>query len=123
MSAIRITVQLNCLVRRDNDRSVFVSWCPSLDTYSQGETEEEAQEAIRSAIILYLKAAYAHDRLEQTLRRAGFTQLSDASGVEATEFLAEEFVAVQTPETKSYPIEVPLALLAQQNAGNRTSSS
>ena len=121
MSTVEVIVKLRCLVRHDSDVDVFVSSCPSLDIYSQGETEDQAIAAIESAVFLYLRAAYAHDRLDQILRRAGFTQLSRAGESVKSQ---DEFVAVAPrPTERSFPINVPLVLLAQQNASNRSSSA
>lgn len=52
--------RLTCEVRRDEQANVFVSSCPGMDVYSQGETEGEAVTAIKSAVGLYIKAAFRH---------------------------------------------------------------
>ncbi len=120
MSTPTIMFQLTCWVRHDEPTDVFVSRCPSMNVYSQGETEDEALAAIKSAVGLYLKAAFQHDRLEQTLRRAGFASLSTEPVVRTP----TEFVAFQSkPEMKPYDIEVPLALLAYNNQSASPSSN
>ncbi len=56
----RPAFRLACRVRRDEQTDVFVSVCPSMNVYSQGETEDEAIAAIKSAVGLYIKAAFRH---------------------------------------------------------------
>lgn len=43
-------------IRFDEQASVFVASCPVTGVISQGETADEAREALHSAIRLYLKA-------------------------------------------------------------------
>ena len=47
-------------IREDKRVGGFVSYCPALDVYSQGETHIEAYRAIRSAVVMMLKAQAAH---------------------------------------------------------------
>lgn len=42
-------------IRYDVDAHVYVAHCPLIGVYSQGETEAEAKEAIRSAVEMYLQ--------------------------------------------------------------------
>ncbi len=117
----QITFKLNTKFRHDPEASVFVSHCPALGIFSQGDSQEQAVEAIREAAALYLQTAYAHDRLEQVLRRIGFVQLAPLPpGVNIAE-VSEEFISVTNPELElldDVEIEVPLYLLAQYNVSN-----
>ena len=115
----QITFKLNTKLRHDPGASVFVSHCPALKIFSQGESKEEAVEAIREAASLYLQTAFAHDRLDQVLRRVGFVQLGPLPEGVAVGDVTEEFVSVQTPDTAplaDVEIEVPLYLLEQYNS-------
>jgi hypothetical protein len=47
--------------------------------YSQGETKEEALEAVLSAISLRLITAFDHGRFHTVLRQAGFVRPIDNS--------------------------------------------
>jgi predicted RNase H-like HicB family nuclease len=76
--SVQMNFNLRGLVRHDDEASVFVSQCPALGIYSQGETIAEAREAINSAVAMYLATAYEFDRLDQVLRRAGFRGASVA---------------------------------------------
>lgn len=53
----------------DSEAGVYVASCPELHLVSQGETEEEAERAIQSAINLFIITCYEHDILHTTLKR------------------------------------------------------
>ena len=54
-----IRVEMEVRVQEDKEVGGFVSYCPALDVYSQGETRIEAHRAIREAVILMLEAQAA----------------------------------------------------------------
>jgi predicted RNase H-like HicB family nuclease len=116
MATIEFTININCCVGRDEDSEVYVSHCPTLDVYSQGETEEEALEAIKSAVTLHITTAFDFNRLEKVLRKAGFEKFSSGKQIEPeTAPAATEYVHVRfSPEMKQVPISLPLRLSAQQ---------
>jgi predicted RNase H-like HicB family nuclease len=116
--SISIAVKVLCTIRRDEEADVFVSHCPVLSVFSQGESQEEAREAIEEAIGLHLKTAYKFDRLDQVLRRAGFKEFSGAISPEEP----AQFVSVIEHGDYSQHevnIEVPLTLLAAQSSSAR----
>lgn len=78
MARGELRMVLPCHIKRDDEAGVFVSHCPSLNVYSQGETEREAIDAIQSALHLYISAAYRFDKLDQILHQAGFWSLDEA---------------------------------------------
>jgi predicted RNase H-like HicB family nuclease len=53
---LHTTVTLACFVSLERESGIFVSHCPALSVYSQGETESEALRALRSAIKLHVTA-------------------------------------------------------------------
>jgi predicted RNase H-like HicB family nuclease len=117
MATIKFTIQMNCGVRHDEEADVFVSYCPRLDVYSQGDTENGAIEGIRSAIALHISTAFDYNRLDQVLRKAGFQRMSgEPSAADLLAQPVDEFVHVQVKQHdyKCVPIEVPLTLLAAQ---------
>jgi hypothetical protein len=66
-----VQVQVTCTIQRDNKADAFVSHCPKLNLYSAGNTELESLEAIRSAVMLFLKWAYEHQRLSEIMNEYG----------------------------------------------------
>ena len=111
-------------VRHDEDAGVFVSFCPRLEVYSQGETHEEAVEAIKGAITLRLSTAFDHNRLDRILRKAGFQSIQQGQAIltEPEEFVHDVDVKMDKDYTE-VPVEVPLTLLAAQSQFGYASSS
>src|SRR5207248_8687568 len=96
------TIKMNCGIGRDEDAGVYVSHCPTLEIYSQGETEEEALAAIKSAITMHLTTAFDFNRLDKVLRKLGFERLGSGESSEANNRTDEhEFVRVNVlPDAK-----------------------
>jgi predicted RNase H-like HicB family nuclease len=111
MPSVQMMFNLKCFVRHDAEAAVFVSHCPALGVYSQGKDRDEALEAIKSAVSLYVASAYDFDRLDQILRRSGFKSVP--TGSEPPEM--SEFIAVQPEDAQEIDISVPLTLLASRN--------
>jgi predicted RNase H-like HicB family nuclease len=114
---INIAVKVNVKVRHDEEAGVFVSHCPVLNIFSQGETEDEAKQAIEEAVKLHLIVAFRFDRLHQLLLRSGFTM---GTGVPDLESFPGEYVALtEVPDnSKQFKIEVPLTLVAAAAKNN-----
>ncbi|MGB6867801.1 MAG: type II toxin-antitoxin system HicB family antitoxin, partial [Candidatus Aminicenantaceae bacterium] len=51
----------------------YVSCCPVLDVWSQGETIESATENLREALQLFLIDCYERSTLDKVLKDSGFT--------------------------------------------------
>jgi len=104
-------------VRHDPDADVFVGFCPRFEVYSQGETKEQALEAVTGAIVLRIGTAFDHGRLDKILRQAGFDRSTTTGAKVASP--DDEFVAVtfrEGIEVTEVGIRVPLgALLHQRN--------
>jgi predicted RNase H-like HicB family nuclease len=116
MANITLTVQMICGIRHAEDEDMYVSVCPRLGVYSQGETEAEALEAIKSAVGLHLATAFDHNRLDKVLRKAGFQKMSDGAATPLADPQTDEFVKVHIHGAfKEFPIEVPLTLLASRS--------
>ena len=52
-----------CQIRYDNDIDVYVTYCPVLDLYSHGITEQKAIRALEIEIDLTYKEFEAHNRI------------------------------------------------------------
>lgn len=117
---VEITInKVAIAVRRDEDADVFVGFCPRFQVYSQGETKEEAVEAVTSAISLRLVTAFEHGRMETVLRQAGFDRFAEGSSSSPRFNMDEEFIALQTREgvdVTEVPIRVPLGAFLQQRS-------
>ena len=115
----RLVAQLRGVIRRDEDASVFVSYCPALNIFSQGESEDEARRAIGSAVGLFLDACYERGQLDRALREAGFSK-SSRTGVVPVKSLGldQEWIAVQERYDEVFDFDVPLHLIASQHSQN-----
>lgn len=74
MDTVEISLCLICTVRQDaEDR--WVTGCPALDIFSQGETKEEAQRALEEAIGLWVEDCLERGTLDEALREVGFEKV------------------------------------------------
>jgi predicted RNase H-like HicB family nuclease len=51
---------------------VYVSSCPCLDVFSQGQTEEEAEKNLGEALKVFLISCYERGTLDEALKECGF---------------------------------------------------
>ncbi len=110
MTTYEMHVQLPCSVRFEQETMTYVSECPPLKILSAGETESEAIDAIRSAIIMYLQSAVEDGMLGQLLVSKGFQFTANEQEIKE----AEQVVGVRVREegAKFVPIKIPIGLLA-----------
>lgn len=59
----------------------YVSCCPVLDVWSQGETKQNAIENLREALQLFLLDCFERGTLDKVLKECGFTTLKKLSQV------------------------------------------
>ena len=117
MKPIQVSFRLQFATRRDDEANVYVGHCPALKLYSQGTTEQEAQEAIVSAVKLFLVACYERDILHSALRSRGMTRASSMVAAQITNDERKEFISVR-PFEKEFWRDVPINLLAAQEGSN-----
>ncbi|MGI9306076.1 MAG: type II toxin-antitoxin system HicB family antitoxin [Gammaproteobacteria bacterium] len=68
---ISIHVCLRARVKKEKP-GMYVSYCPSLDLYSQGETAKEARLNIIEAAELFIETCFDEGTLQDVLRECGF---------------------------------------------------
>ncbi len=54
---------------------MYVSHCPALDLYSQGDTPEEAREMIHDAVRMFIESCVERNVLNEVLADCGFFQI------------------------------------------------
>lgn len=91
---IEFRVKVPCEIYWDED--MFVSSCPPLDVFSQGETEQQALDNLVEALTLFLESCYEHGNLDEVLKECGF-----------------EAVTSESLPTEMSAVEVPLLLAAR----------
>ena len=72
----KITAQAG--VWYDEEVGQYVSACPALDLYSQGDTEDQAISNIQEAGSLFLETCYELGTLNQVLQERGFRREGQA---------------------------------------------
>lgn len=82
---VGITFKLLASIRFDDESGVYVSSCPALGVASQGCTEAEAKDALRSAVVMFIETCYRRKTLDNILNDRGF----DPAGDEAADDLVE----------------------------------
>lgn len=67
---IRFEMRVPITVEQDGDW--FISACPSLDVYSQGDTRDKAVSNIIEALQLFISSCYERGTLDQALKECDF---------------------------------------------------
>ena len=118
MNSIQLQFRLGFAMRYDADAGVHVSYCPTLSLYSQGETKAEARTAIVSAAKLFIVRCYERDILHTALRERGMTRASseEMARISTDAECNKEFISVNSSFTDFFEEDVPIHLLAAQEA-------
>lgn len=117
-NSIQLQFRLGFAMRYDGDADVHVSYCPTLSLYSQGETKAEARSAIISAAKLFIVRCYERDILHTVLRERGMTRATseEIARISTDEECKNEFISVDSNFTDFFEEDVPIHLLAAQEA-------
>ena len=76
VSRIRFELSVPAEVREDEAR--FVSFCPALDVYSQGPSEEAALHNLAEAVQLFVESCLARGTLDRVLKDCGRNNMRTA---------------------------------------------
>lgn len=118
---LEIAYTLEVAYRHDKETGEYVGWCPSLRLYSQGETEEEVGEALKSSILTYLRHCYSRRILDQILNERGFAPSNDTESTDSEkkcdsiEIKVRHDLADEFSERRQ--ISVPMSLVQQTHSG------
>jgi predicted RNase H-like HicB family nuclease len=110
MRTVEIKIRLMIGVLEDKETGVYVGHCPALDVYSQGESMEDAMEAIKSASLLYVEHCYRRKLLDDELNRRGFSPISASDAHGNTD---AEMISIHERYQHTSSIDVPLYLMAK----------
>jgi len=83
MSNFEVDIRFNLAIatRHDQDTGVFVGYCPALNIYSQGRSADEADQAVMSAVSMFVGVCYGRGILHGFLNEKGFTKMSPKTEV------------------------------------------
>ncbi len=76
MPRVVFSLTVDSEVTQEGD--VYVSYCPALDLYSQGDTEEEASTNLIEALQLFVQSCYERGTLDAVMKERGFTVEQDS---------------------------------------------
>lgn len=69
---VNFAIDIQIGIRYDKDVNNWVSVCPALDLFSQGDTKEQAFENIHEAVGVFLGTCYELGTLNKVLKEHGF---------------------------------------------------
>jgi len=105
---VRATFHFTLPAKVKKKKKWFVSSCPVLDIYSQGETKEKALENLIEAVRLFFISCYERGTLDNALKESGF------KAVEIKSSKAEH------PSKKYESIDVPIPFHIPNKSGQFT---
>jgi len=98
---VTFTVKLPALVKKEKRGRVYISSCPVLDVYSQGESREKALANLKEALRLFFISCFERGTLPAVLKGSGF-QLIEKRGVKAVPF-PSKYDSINLP----LPFQIP----------------
>lgn len=105
-NALDFSFKLAIATRLDEETGVHVGYCPALGIYSQGRSSIEAEEAVASALTLYVGACYSRGILNDILCSKGFTEAATGAQINSVE---QEYITVNGYDratTRSIPLHL-----------------
>ena len=66
MPRVMFSLTVDSEVKKEGD--VYVSYCPALDVYSQGDSEDEASANLIEALQLFVRSCYERGTLDAVMR-------------------------------------------------------
>lgn len=94
----------------DKEVQAWVSFCPVLNVYSQGKTQEESREAMKSAILMFVTTCYERSILDNVLNSRGFRPMTP--GDEDKHYSAQR-ISVRPVPVDAFCVDVDLPLFQQ----------
>ena len=73
--SLKLEIDFDAKIEIKKDPVGFVSFCPAIDLWSQGDTEEEAEKNINEALFLFLESVQKMGTLDSVLKDCGFILL------------------------------------------------
>ena len=104
---VTLLVRLRCFIEREGD--IWVAGCPSLDVYSQGDSQKEARESIEEAVKLWFASCLERNTLAQAMQELDFKPVASSRIDKGDELIAlvEESAADVLGDSFEVAIEIP----------------
>jgi predicted RNase H-like HicB family nuclease len=75
-TTITATFTVTLPFRIQKEGSMYITCCPPLDVWSQGETVKRAQENLVEAVKLFINSCFVRGTLDRVLRECGFVPVT-----------------------------------------------
>ncbi len=99
------TLKVRCVIHEDEVG--FIAHCPTLDVYSQGDTQEEAFEHLREALDLFVDSCTERGVLREVLEDCGVWQERSVPSLAVAKELGFRGAETATPYN-SHEFEAPV---------------
>lgn len=123
---VDVKIQLSCYVRREADH--WLSVCPRLDVASQGDSEQQAMDAIHEALGLWFESCLDRGVLDQALSELGFRRGAGDLG-DGDEGIGIKRITKRRPARrgsdilgKNFPVELTVPAYQAAIFGSSTSA-
>ena len=94
---VKLELKLPATVKQDSTIGMYVSCCPILDIYSQGETIKKSLDNLQEAVSAFLVTCFEKGTLEQVLRDSGFTPIKKSTQKVTPRFHYKHSIPVSIP--------------------------
>lgn len=91
-----------------DDEVGVISFCPLLDIYSQGDTEEEAKSNLQEAIMLFITSCFERGCLDEVLKGCGFEVVNEVKEVKVKK--SKDLRAAPSHAADFLSLSLPLAV-------------
>ena len=104
---VTLLVRLRCFTEREGD--TWIAGCPSLDVYSQGDSQKEARESIEEAVKLWFASCLERNTLAQAMQELDFKPVSSSQIDQGDEIITmvEEPAADDLGDAFEVAVEIP----------------
>jgi len=100
---VSIQINIKLPVKIEKREEWYVSSCPVLDVFSQGNTEAEAKRNLEEALAMFLASCFERGTLDDVLRECGFDSIQSHPMPDA----------LDTGTSMEDHVDIPLYLLAR----------
>lgn len=87
---------------------MYISYCPALDLYSQGDTRAEAKKNIKEATGLFLQSCIERQTLQRVLTECGFKSTAPFAAHKALAKAVALPPEFETSKPFKIPVELPM---------------
>jgi predicted RNase H-like HicB family nuclease len=111
---VGVVIRVRCFARQEG--SLWVSCCPGLDVYSQGDDREEARKNLHEAVELWLDSCVERGTLGEALRELGWHKVPPGDPVPEGEDQIQILAMAEDEQVLGEPFSLDLQIPAYQAA-------